>query len=568
MDAVVPLPRQESGRAADRLVRWLESRQLDRVFGIPGGAAAPVFDALVDAQVEVVVCQHEGMAGYLAYGHARATGRPGVILVTSGPGVLNTITAVAAAYQDEVPLIVLAGEVRTDWSGKGALQDGGTSGLDLATMFRPVVRFQDSLTQPERVEALLDQAWEAAMTHPRGPVLLRLPVDVAAKPVPSVPEWRTTPRVEVVEREPIERAAVLLGGATRPAIFAGIGARTAEVGDEIRRLAYRLRCPVISDIEAKGVLSERDQLSLGLFGVGASPSAMRYLKDGIDVLLTVGARLDDTTTSGFSPLLRPTKAHIQLDHDPRRLHRAWRADVAVAADLRESLDLLIAALPRQTSPQLLGRDAAVWSAKAGPVEVIPPLGEAPFDPRAVVVALQNAVGPETVFTSDIGNHLLFAGRHLVTEHAGGFHVSIGLGGMGSGIGAAMGLASAYRGSRTVVGICGDGGLLMVGNELATCARYDIPLVLAVLDNSSLAMVDHGMQRHYGRSNFAGVAHVDLCAYVSSLGVPIIDATSEDDFHEAVERSGRRPLVIYAAVDPDVRAANPREHGFQVGTAHA
>jgi acetolactate synthase I/II/III large subunit len=184
------------------------------------------------------------------------------------------------------------------------------------------------------------------------------------------------------------------------------------------------------------------------------------------------------------------------------------------------------------------------------------------------MALQAAFPPDTVFTSDIGNHLLFAGRHLVTEHAGGFHVSIGLGGMGSGIGAAMGLASAYRGTRTVVGICGDGGLLMVGNELATCARYEIPLVLAVLDNASLAMVDHGMQRHYGRSVFAGVAQVDLCAYVSSLGVAIINARTEDDIHEAVERSGRGPVVIYAPVDADVKAANPREHGFQVGTGHA
>jgi len=568
MDAVAPLPRERTERAADRLIRWLEARHVDRVFGIPGGAAAPIFDALVDGSIEVVVCQHEGMAGYLAYGHARATGRPGVIVVTSGPGVLNAITPVAAAYQDEVPLIVLAGEVRTDWSGKGALQDGGANGLDVATVFRPVTRFQDSLNQPERVAALLDQAWDAAMTHPRGPVLLRLPVDVASRPLPTVPEWRTTPHVEMVEREPIERAAAWLGAAERPVLFAGIGARTAGVADEIARIAYRLRCPVITDIEAKGILSERDPLSLGLFGVGAAPSAARYLKDGVDVLVTVGARLDDTTTSGFSSMLRPTKAHIQIDHDPRRLHRAWRSDIAIAGDLQASLEMLLAALPVQSSARMMTRDAVVRTAKTTPTEVVPPLGESPFDPRAVVIALQNAFGPDTVFTSDIGNHLLFAGRHLVMEQPGLFHVSIGLGGMGSGIGVAMGLASHFRGSPHVVGICGDGGLLMVGNELATCARYEIPLVLTVLDNSSLAMVEDGMHRLYGRSGYAGVPSIDIVSYVESLGVPVIRITGPHDFQRAAAQAGSGPLVVYAEVDPEIRMANPREHGFQVGTARA
>jgi acetolactate synthase I/II/III large subunit len=307
-------------------------------------------------------------------------------------------------------------------------------------------------------------------------------------------------------------------------------------------------------------LSEDDPLSLGLVGVGQWPAAARYLAPGLDVLLTVGARLDDTSTSGFSDALRPTRQLVQLDHDPRRLHRPWKADVAIAADLRATLTRLLAEAARPTAEQLVERDGAIRDARRVPVEVVAPLGEAPFDPRSVVVALQQAFGEDTVFTSDIGNHLLFAARHLVSRK-GTFHVANGLGSMGSGIGTAMGLAAAWRDARRVVGICGDGGLLMVGSELATCARYGVPVVLAVFDNQQLGMVEHGMLRLYGRSGYGAAPSTDIVGFARALGASATTITSADDLARAAVSPPLGPLVLRIPIDPTVGAGNPREHGF-------
>jgi acetolactate synthase-1/2/3 large subunit len=559
MRVVVPSESAAPKRAADQIVSWLAIRGIRRVFGIPGGAISPLFDALVDSDLEVIICQHEAMAVYFAAGYARATGLPGVVAVTSGPGVLNTVSAVAAAYQDEVPLLILAGEVRTDWDGRGAIQDGGPSALDVMTVFRSVVRFQDTLDQPERLPTLLASAEAAMMAHPRGPALLRLPVNVASTPAPSVSEGRSTVPVDHPSGQEVEQMAATLSQAQRPVLMVGNGARTAGVGELVEQLAYRLRAPVISDLEGKGVVSEADPLCLGLVGVGQGPQVSRFLSEPPDVLLTIGSRMDDTSTVGFSETLRPTRAFLQIDHDPHRIHRPWRAEQAVVADLRSTLSLLVEALPRLSPATLLAREKVLRGCRA-PEEVVGELGEAPHHPAAVVRALQE-VFPEAIFTADIGSHMLFAARHLVATMPSSYQMSNGLGSMGSGIGLAMGLASALGSSRQVVSICGDGGLLMVGNELATCARYQIPVVVAVFDNRSLGMVEDGMVRLFGRSAHGGVPEVSLVAYGASLGATARTIRSRQDLADIAGLRINGPLLLHFEIDPSVRAGNPRVAGF-------
>ena len=541
-----------STRTADVLVDWLYQQGVRRVYGIPGGAVAPLFDALVDSPITAVICQHEGMAGYLAAGEARATGRPGVVAVTSGPGILNTITPVAAAFEDEVPLIVIAGEVRTEWAGRGALQDGGPSGLDVRSIFRSVTRFQDDLSQPGRSTDLLGRAWEAALTHPRGPALLRIPVDVSRAAAPSVPEWRSSLLPSEPDVAALERASALLRGAERPAIFAGVGARAASLGPILEGLAYRLRAPVFTDLEAKSLVPETDPMCLGLYGPGQGPQATRYLAEGVDVLLTVGARLDDTTTGGFGDALRPSQALIQLDHDPRRLGRLWPAEISLLGDLRGMCQLLYEATDPLPAATLLARDLAVRRCRAS-IEPAHCTEGPPFDPRAVVRALHVA-WPDATFVTDIGNHMLFTARHLTTDRVGSFQASTGLAGMGSGIGTAMGMAAA--GAGPVVGICGDGGLLMVGNELATCARYGIGVVLCVFDDGRLNMVDHGMRYEYGRSESAALPEVSLVDWARSLGAHAVDVASLEDLVPP-EGGSDRPVLLRVPVDPAVRMSNPR-----------
>jgi acetolactate synthase-1/2/3 large subunit len=314
---------------------------------------------------------------------------------------------------------------------------------------------------------------------------------------------------------------------------------------------------VITDLEAKGVFPESNPLSLGIFGVGGTGYAARYLEGGVDLLITVGARLDDTTTVNYSPLLQPGGTLVQIDHDARRLGRAYRPDVTVCGSLTETLVRIREQLPVMGALDILARDKELRSVPRLFLE-LGPLRSAPHDPRAVVVALQRAFDDNTVFTSDIGNHLLFAGQHLVCNRADEFHVSLGLGGMTSGIGIAMGLQQAYGDERRVVAICGDGCLMMCGNELATCARYEIPVTLAVFNDGQLGMVQHGSERVYGRSHDFRTPVTDLVAYARSLGADAIRVEREDDLLRAAKNRRRGPLLLDIPIAPGLRAQNPRD----------
>lgn len=339
----------------------------------------------------------------------------------------------------------------------------------------------------------------------------------------------------------------------------GVGARETGLGPAVEGLAEWLRCPVLTDLEAKGVFPESHPLSLGIFGVGAHGPALTYLAEGVDVLVAIGARLDDTTTIGYSELLRPEGPLVQIDYDPNRLARSYGPDLALCCDLPATIEEIRAALPSSPVELLLSRDQALRQARADtPVPRVPELSEPPHDPRAVVRALQDAFGPDAIFTGDIGNHMLFAAQNLRINRQDGFFVALGLGGMGSGIGNAIGLQAGHGRSHQVVAICGDGGTLMVGNELATCARYKIPLVLAVFNDGQLGMVQHGAERVYGRSLSWEHPALELVQYATALGCEAVTINDLADLQQAAARDRSGPLLLDIPVNPDLRAHNPRD----------
>lgn len=538
--------------AAGELVADLKARGVDTVFCIPGGTIAPVLDALLDGGIESVVCQHETMAVYAASAHAEITGKPGVIVVTSGPGVLNAVTGIAAAFHGEVPLLILCGEVAQRASGKGALQDGGPVGLDLAQAMRPFTKRTESLQYATAVGPMVDRAFAAALSVPQGPVLLRLPVDVAGSPGTRGKTVVTEPTSAPSPHEATcAEVARLLAKAKRPLIWAGIGARRGKAGASLRMLAEASGCRVITDVEAKGLFPETHPLSAGVFGVGGRGPAAALLAQGVDLLLTVGTRLDDTTTNNFSPLVQRAEKLVQLDHDARRLGRSYGAAISMHCDLSAALDSIAAKLPvRQRTDEVLPQ--LPTTAK------VTPLGRAPHDPRAVARELARALGPDAVWTCDIGNHMLFTASELALERPDSFYVSIGLGGMGSGIGYAIGATLAHGDARPVVSVSGDGGMLMVGNELATCAKYRIPTLFVVFNDGHLNMVQHGLTNVFGRSMSCVTPKVDFCAYARSLGVEAHRVDGPADL--ALLKSWHReaPLLLEVPVDPTCKAANPRE----------
>lgn len=556
-------------RVADQIIRALVAAGVDRVFGIPGGAVSPLYDALMDASIEVVVGQHEAMATYMAMGYSRATGKPAVLLVTSGPGILNTTTPVAAALLDEVPLVVLCGDVKSSLAGRGSLQDGGPCGIDVVHVMQSLTKHAETVSSAHRAVAAVEQALALSMAHPRGPVLVNLAMDTASTDTAQTRCHVSSSRAAAAPDSVSAGIAARLASASRPVIWAGIGARTAGVGSLLMRLAERTRCPVITDLEAKGLFPETHALSLGMFGLGSSGLAEGYLAGGVDLLITVGARLDDTTTGGFSDLVRSDGHMVQLDHAPDRLNRAYEFDESILCDLKETLARVDRATPSPSPHLLLMRDGAVREAQARVLRVpAPEFDRAPFHPVAAVTALQRVMPRDTVFTTDIGNHLLFAAQHIVLDQPERFNVSLGMGGMGSGIGAAMGLALAHRGQHPVVGICGDGSFRMVAAELATCAQNGIPVVLAVFNDGQLGMVEHGNQKVFGRSDYCQSPSVDYVAWARALGCKAIRVERAGDLAAAASMVGQGPLVIEIPVRSDVRARNPRADVFAFPDAPA
>jgi len=550
-----PEPVEES--AASAVVSVLKEAGVDRIFGIPGGTISPVVDACLDgAGPEFVSCQHETMAVYAAMGYARATGQPGVVAVTSGPGALNALTGLSASRLDETPLVLLVGEVATTSRGRAALQDGSLHGINLHQVASSLAKESLIIERPWVARALTTEALRRARTRPYGPAVIRIPVDVARQSaphtqvslaseiLPSIPPANLSDAV--LDHLQAERTAIMVGGRAYQAGARGV----------IRALAERLRCPVFTDLEAKGLFPESHPLSLGVFGVGSAGRAEAYLREGVDTLLIVGARLDDTTTANFSELIRPKSGTvIQVDYDADRLGRSYPVDVALRGDPRVILDHILGQLP-ELAPQ------------PGPLTLAPPsyrpLGEAPFDPRAVAPVIQRALPEDTIFTSDIGNHLVFAAQGLQLDHPGRFHASLGLGGMGSGIGMAIGIALGAPQSR-VVGICGDGGLLMAGNELATCARHDVPVTFAVFDDGQWGMVAHGSEKVYGRSHDWSLPTVDIVGYARSLGAQAVRPESREELEEALRRSAEGTWVIDIPIDPAIKIMNPRDETLNFGT---
>ncbi|PRP99877.1 Acetolactate synthase isozyme 3 large subunit [Enhygromyxa salina] len=556
------VPVQRETRVADQIAEVLLRHRIDRVFGIPGGTISPVFDALYGAGIEMVTCQHETMAVYAAAGYARATGSPGVVAVTSGPGALNALTGLAAAGRDELPVMVLSGEPDMRNFGRSPLQDGSASGLDLMTMVRPLTKYAELALRAERAPTVVDQALSIINQQPFGAAFVSLPVNLTHSSVLPGRMPALISRGLEPDLATCRQIANMLGGAndgaTRPAIMLGVGAKRADVGQLVLEIAETLRIPVFTDIEGKGVFPESHPLSLGVFGVGNRGNAHAYLRDPVDLLLTIGCRFDDTTTAGYADALRPDYGQmIQLDHDPNRIGRSYAPDLAMCADLGRTLQLIQELLPTPTPQLLVERDRSTRNFRPRPEPPAEFESTAPHNPRLLAPALKEIVGPDAAFVCDIGNHMLFTAQNLSVERPDAFWVSLGLGGMGSGIGTSIGMQLAYGHLRQVVCICGDGSMMMCGNELATCARYGIPLTVIVFNDRHLGMVNQGFRAVYGRAPDCQSPDVDFASYGRSLGLNAERLDKLSDLRGILERYQGKPLLIDVPIDPDVGTANPR-----------
>jgi len=536
-------------RVADVIVATLAELGVDTFYGIPGGAIGSVYDALLDQPaLRVINTRHETGAMFMAMGHARVGASLPCVLMTSGPGITNALTGLAAAHADGVPLIALGGEVPRRNFGRGALQEGSRYSLDILGMVRSVTKFSAEVTNPRAAATLVRKAVATARSGRPGPVFLSLPLDVASERVATT---RASTQVAVtfsVDEFMVGEAAAALQEAKRGLIVIGSGCRHPEAVRLVGSLAATLQIPVVTTPKAKGLFPENDPLSLGIFGHGGHPSAQRYLDDRIDVLFCIGCGLGETGTNSWSQVLQPTGKFIQVDIDAGQIGKNYQVDVGLVGPAHIVLQRLIGRVRRRLVGPVSAGVTYLNSNDMGSDAV-------PLKPARVLSLLQDVMPANTIYTSDIGEHMVFALHYLRINHPDAFIVNSGLGAMGSGVASAVG-AKVARPERPVVAICGDFGFQMMGMELATCVQNNIGVVFAVFNDARMRMVESGQTRIFGRSGAMDSHRVDFAALARSVGARGVAIKSPEDLQALGDAlwTSETPTVLDIEVDPEATFA--------------
>ena len=531
---------QTVATGAESLVEALEALGVDVVFGIPGGAILPAYDAIARAnRLRHILVRHEQGAGHAAEGYALATGRVGVCIATSGPGATNLVTALADAHMDSVPIVAITGQVGSHLIGTDAFQEADISGIVM-----PITKHSFIVTEPDDVAPTIARAVRLATSGRPGPVLVdisktALQGQVTGRPAASSGAGyaRVSQTPPTPYRRTIEAIVRELRSATRPVLYVGGGAIRANATPELRQLVDLVQVPVVTTLMARGALPDEHPLHLGMPGMHGTVPAVAALQLS-DLVVAVGARFDDRVT-GDPSTFAPRARIVHIDIDPAEIGKNRAVDVPLVADARVALACLIDELAGAAVGDYSG-----WRRRVATLSAHYPLGyEEPADgllaPQFVLERLGALVDREsTIFTTGVGQHQMWAAQFLPFARPNSWISSGGLGTMGFGVPAAMG-AKVGRPECTVWCVDGDGSFQMTSRELATCAINDIPIKVALINNGSLGMVRQLQTLYYDER----VNNVGLAAHGTYARVP--------DFPKLAEALGCVGLSCESAQEVDV-----------------
>jgi acetolactate synthase-1/2/3 large subunit len=490
-------------RAVDALMACLKAEGVDVVFGLPGGANLPTYDAFVDAGIRHILVRHEAGGGHAAEGYAKATGKVGVAFATSGPGATNLMTPITDAMMDSVPVVFVTGQVRTDLLGTDGFQEADTLGITM-----PVVKHSFMIQHPQELPRAIHEAFYIARSGRPGPVLVDIPQDLSRaeityEPVGDVRLPGYQPRVEGNQKQ-IRQAAKALAAAQRPVIYAGGGVVNANGSEELIEFVTADRFPVTCTLMGLGAFPAPHDQWLGMLGMHGTRAA-NYAMDEADLICAVGARFDDRITGKLSEFA-PRAKFIHIDVDPAEISKNVPAHIPIVGDAKHVLAKLVVEY-RATGADP-ARLNAWWSRIEGWREKYP-LGfqdsaDAEIKPQYMVQALYEATAGEAIVTSDVGQHQMWAAQYYDFPKPRRWINSGGLGTMGFGLPAAMGAAVGCP-ERLVCCIAGDGSVQMNAQELATCAQNKIPIKVFIMNNGYLGMVRQWQELFWdGR-----YSHVDM-----------------------------------------------------------
>lgn len=514
------------------LLNTLRDLKVDTIFGYPGGAVLPVYNALFDNRdLKHILIRHEQAGTHAADGYARATGKPGVVLATSGPGGTNTVTGIATAMMDSIPLVVLTGQVPTSVIGNDAFQEA-----DIVGITRPITKQNYLVRDVNQLEHVLHEAFHIA-THGRpGPVLVDLPKDM----LNSKGAYKGMEGVDIPSFKPtlyghhpqIAKAAQMLSEAKRPLIYVGGGAILGEAWEEVTAMAERLNIPVTTTLMGLGAFPETKPQSVGMLGMHGTWYANMAMTE-CDVLLAVGARFDDRVTGrldGFSQKSRK----IHIDIDPSCIGKNVEVEVPIVGDVKN----VIPAIDKLASPPEISEwwnTIHNWK-KEHPLVV--PTADDRIYPQHMIKMISEITNGNAIVVTDVGQHQMWAAQHYCYNHPRSWITSGGLGTMGYGFPAAMGAAVACP-DRDVICITGDGGFQMSSYELATAVEYKIPVKIALMNNNCLGMVRQWQQLFYDKRysySVFGSNNPDFVKMAEAYGAVGLRATTPAEMRDVLEQA--------------------------------
>ena len=473
-------------RAVDALMECLKAEGVDVVFGLPGGANLPTYDAFYDAGIRHILVRHEAGGGHAAEGYAKATGKVGVSLGTSGPGATNLVTPICDAMMDSVPVVFITGQVRTDLLGTDGFQEADTIGITM-----PIVKHSFMIQHPLELPRTVHEAFHIARSGRPGPVVVDIPQDLSRADIPYEPVADVhlpgyQPTTEGNQKQ-IRLAAKALANSRRPVIYAGGGVISANASGELVELATSDRFPVTCTVMGLGAFPAPHEQWLGMLGMHGTRTA-NYAMDEADLIVAIGARFDDRITGKLSEFA-PRAKFIHIDVDPAEISKNVPAHIPIVGDAKNIL-------PRLTAEyRALSADTArveEWWSRIRLWQERHPLGwtdseDSEIKPQYMMRALYEATGGEAIITSDVGQHQMWAAQYYDFPSPRRWINSGGLGTMGFGLPAAMG-AQVGCPDQTVVCVAGDGSVQMNMQELATCSQENIPIKVFIMNNGYLGMV--------------------------------------------------------------------------------
>lgn len=528
---------------AEALIKCLENLGVEYIFGLSGGAAIPIFDALVGSKIKLILVRHEQGAAHMADGYARVTGKPGVILVTSGPGALNTVTGILTAQMDSVPMIVLTGQTITPALGKDAFQEADVFGTTM-----PIVKHSYLVKNTNAIPRITKEAFHIANTGRPGPVLIDLPKDITSAPFTGknlnppmdIPGYKLPKRPSVAQ---IKKFAKMFKGAKKPLLLVGHGAVIARADDAIAKLVRKLNCPVTNTLLGKGCFPETDPLSVGMLGMHGTAYANKALVN-CDLICSIGSRWDDRINGNNDEFCIGAKK-LHIDIDPAEINKIVKPDAHLIGDAKEIVEELVKHVePLNTVDWLTEIE---YYKKEFPLKYDNTNG---LTAQHVLHELQNITKGRAIITTDVGQHQMWSAQFNLTTEGFKWLSSGGAGTMGYGFPSAVG-AQFGRPKDLVIAVVGDGGFQMTFFELATAVIHKLPVKVLIIDNKYLGMVRQWQELFFD-NRLSGVdleGNPDFIKLGEAYGIKGFHITKPEHTRKMLEKALKHdgPAIIHAEV---------------------